>query len=104
MAKHEIMIIADYSQNSLFTLEELCEICHVSIDTVNELIAYDIVHPKQTRDHQVVFEMIDLQRAKTALRLQHDLEVNFAGVVLVLDLLDELESLRKQAELLQRNL
>lgn len=103
MVKHEIMIIADYSQNSLLTVNELCEICNISVDVVNELIAYDIIHPRQTSEHQVVFEIIDLQRAKTALRLQHDLEVNFAGVVLVLDLLDELEELRKQAKFLQRH-
>jgi len=104
MHEHEIMIIADYSQTSVFTLQELCEICGISVDVVHELVEYDIIHPKYTTKHQVVFEMVDLQRAKTALRLQRDLELNFAGVVLVLNLLDELETLRKQAAFLERYL
>lgn len=98
------MIIADYSQDSPLTLSELCEICNVSMDVVNELIAYEIIHPKHSSQNQVVFELIDLLRVKTALRLQRDLEINLAGVVIVLNLLDELEKLRKQAEFFERQL
>lgn len=104
MVKHELMIVADYSEASSLTLNELCEACNVSIDVVNELIEYDIIHPKHSLQNQLVIELIDLQRAKTALRLQHDLEVNLAGIVLVLDLLDEVEKLRKEMQFLEKNL
>lgn len=103
MAKHEIMIIANYSQESLLTVNEICEICHISMDTVEELIAFEIIHPKQTSQNELVFDMHDLQRVKSALRLQHDLEINLAGVAVVLDLLDELHELRERAEFLQRH-
>ena len=96
MVKHEIVVIANYSQESLFTFDEMCEICNTSTDAINELIAYEIIHPKQASQGQWIINIADLQRAKTALRLQRDLEVNLAGVALVLDLLDELEELRAQ--------
>ena len=103
MKKHEIMIVANYSQESLLTFNELCEICNISADMVKELIAFEIIHPKQSTQNQMIFDMMDLLRVKSALRLQRDLEINLAGVALVLDLLDELHELRAQAEFLHRH-
>jgi len=98
MVKHEVMIIANYSQESLLTFDELCTICNISADRLHELIAYGIIRPKQTSQGHWLFNLVDLQRTRTALRLQRDLEVNTAGVAVVLDLLDELEELRAQAK------
>lgn len=103
MKKHEIMIIADYSDKSPLTLAELCEICNISQDRVQEFISWEIVHPRQSRGEELIFELIDLQRIKTALRLQHDLEVNLAGVALVLDLLEELQELRERTKFLEKD-
>jgi chaperone modulatory protein CbpM len=103
MVKHELMIIADYSQDTALSLEELCEICHISSDLIHDLIAYEIIHPKQPSTDRWVFDLAELKRIQIALRLQRDLEVNLAGVAVVLDLLDELEALRKNSELLERH-
>jgi chaperone modulatory protein CbpM len=103
MKKHEIMIVADYSDKSPLTLSELCEICNISQNVVHEFISWEIVHPRQSAQQELIFELIDLRRIKTALRLQHDLEVNLAGVALVLDLLEELEELREKAKFLEKN-
>jgi chaperone modulatory protein CbpM len=37
-----------------------------------------------------------LRRARTALRLQRDLEINLPGVALALELMEELERLRRE--------
>jgi chaperone modulatory protein CbpM len=37
-----------------------------------------------------------LRRARRALRLERDLELNLAGVALALDLMDEIEQLRRE--------
>src|SRR5437762_3261033 len=76
MVKHEITIITDNDQP--LTLDELCEICHISSDVVSEFIAYEIIHPKSAQRDQWVFNLNELKRVQTALRLQHDLEVNLA--------------------------
>ncbi|MBX3709076.1 MAG: MerR family transcriptional regulator [Gammaproteobacteria bacterium] len=102
MTKHELMIITNYSQENL-SFDELCEICRISPDVIYELISYDIIHPKQPlKQEQWKFNVDELRRIKTALRLQHDLEVNLAGVALVLDLLDEINELRHRAEFLEK--
>lgn len=103
MVKNELVIIADYSQETLLTLDELCEICGISYDFINELIEYEIVHPQGGAPDEWVFDLDHLQRIKTALRLQRDLEVNLAGVTVVLDLLDELEELRARMKLLEKH-
>jgi chaperone modulatory protein CbpM len=100
--KHEVMIVANYAQASLLTLDQVCEICNIATDVMEEFIAYEVVRPKYSSQHQILFDVDDLQRIKTALRLQHDLEVNLAGVVLILDLLDEISELRERNKFLER--
>jgi chaperone modulatory protein CbpM len=99
MVKHEIMIIADYTQQPFFTMKELCEICNISSDILNELIEYEIIRPNHGT---LTFTLTELTRAKTALRLRHDLDLNFQGIILVLELLEELKTLREQTKLLEK--
>jgi chaperone modulatory protein CbpM len=97
MTKTELVIIADYSEESLVSLAELCDVCGIRIDSVHDYIEYEIIRPVGNRPEEWVFDLTQMRRMKTALRLQHDLEVNLAGAALVLDLLEELEQLRAHA-------
>lgn len=104
MAKHELVIIADYSNESRLTLDELCRICGIRIELVHDFILHDVITP--TGGHlpeEWLFDLVQLRRIKTALRLQHDLEINLQSAALVLDLLEELETLRAQAKLLEKH-
>jgi len=103
MAKQGLVIIADYSQETPLTLTEICHICNISGDFIRDLIEFEIIHPKGELPAEWLFELRELQRIKTALRLQRDLEVNLAGVAVVLNLLEELEDLRAQVQLLHRH-
>jgi len=103
MKKHELLIIADYSQETSLTLNELCEVCQISSDYIHDLIEYEIIHPRDKQQEEWVFELAELKRIKTTLRLQRDLDVNLAGAVVVLDLLEELEELRAQLEFMQKH-
>lgn len=102
MVKHELMIIADYSDETSLTLDELCRICDISPEMIKEFITYEIVQPTHVTHPKTLFTMAELQRVKTALRLQQDLEINLAGAALVLDLLDEIDELRARAEFFER--
>lgn len=94
-----LIIVADYAKTPRLTLDELCEICQISPGVIKELVNYAIVHPQA--EEQWYFDLEQLRRIKTALRLQHDLELNLAGVALVLDLLNEVQELRAKAEWLE---
>lgn len=103
MAKKEIMIFADYSHAVSMTLQEVCDICGVSQQFVGDLIDYDIIHPKRISEHEWQFTLTDFQRIKRALRIKRDLEINLAGVALVLDLLDQVEELQAEMNLFERH-
>lgn len=102
MKKDNIIIIADYSEQQPVSLDELCEMLAISPDYIQQLIEYDIVSPQGRQPEDWMFDVIHLQRAKTAVHLQRDLDVNLAGVALVLDLLEEMEELREKVKLLDR--
>jgi chaperone modulatory protein CbpM len=78
-----------------FSLTEVCVACRVSEELVVEIVAEGIVEPSGTDRAQWRFTGVALTRVQRALRLQHDFGINLAGAALALDLLEELERLRR---------
>jgi chaperone modulatory protein CbpM len=103
MTKKDLVILADYSEESLLTFAELCEVCNITADFMNDLIEFEIIHPEGQTPDAWEFDLEELMRIKRAIRLQRDLEVNLPGIVIVLDLLEEMEKLRIKAELLEKH-
>lgn len=100
----DVIIIADYADDTHLSIDEVCEICGVELVVVNDLVAYEIVMPSGSSQQDWVFNMEQLKRLRTALRLQRDLELNLAGIALVLDLLDEMQDLRAHSEILHKHI
>jgi chaperone modulatory protein CbpM len=65
------------------------------------LVQEGILDPRRDRPGHWRFSAASLQRARTAIRLQRDLDINLAGVALALQLLDEIDSLRARLRLLE---
>ncbi len=76
------------------TLTEICQVCQMSTDQLNELIEFGVVEPLGSQPEQWRFRGIYVQRIRCSQRLKRDLGVNNAGAALALDLLEELERLR----------
>ncbi|HEU4619265.1 MAG TPA: chaperone modulator CbpM [Gammaproteobacteria bacterium] len=81
-------------EEGALTLGELCRVCEVSAERVRELVDEGVLEPEGREITQWRFRAISIRRARSALRLERDLGVNAAGAALVLDLLEELETLR----------
>lgn len=79
-----------------FSLEELCRSCQVDQTVITEYVEQGIVEPSGRNTRSWRFSGAVLPRLTRALRLQKDLELNTAGVAFALDLLGEIESLRKR--------
>lgn len=90
MDKNEFLIIADYADESKLSLSEVCEICSISKERLMELVAYEILSQQQARE--MYFDLLQLHRLQKALRLQRDLDLNLAGIAIILDLQDQLRS------------
>ncbi len=83
-------------QNAL-TLSELSRACAVKTGYIIELVDEGLLTPEAEEEHEPLrwrFTGTQMRRARMALRLQHDLGVNLAGIALALQLLDEVEMLR----------
>jgi chaperone modulatory protein CbpM len=83
-------------QEIRFTLVELSHACRTDSDELVELVREGVLTPTGEAPQDWRFGDASLRRARRALSLKHDLQINTPGVALALDLLDEIEALRLQ--------
>jgi chaperone modulatory protein CbpM len=81
-------------EHKALTVQDLSRFCTVHEDWILALVEEGVLRPAGGRRPNWRFPEGSLHRAAKALRLQRDLELDLAGVALVLDLLDEIERLR----------
>jgi chaperone modulatory protein CbpM len=84
-----------------FSLGELCQSCGVSAETIIEMVDEGMLEPLGASPDSWRFRGLELRRVQSALRLNRDLRVNYAGAALALELLDELDELRRQLRYLR---
>ena len=72
--------------------------CTVREDRVVALVGEGILTPRGERPVDWRFPAQSLLRARRALRIAQDFEIELPAVALVLDLLDEIEALRRAVE------
>ncbi|ESK39713.1 hypothetical protein P256_01395 [Acinetobacter nectaris CIP 110549] len=88
---HEVEII-----DEVFPLEKFAEICGHQPDWIIQLIEYDILPERATQHESPSFLQEDIQRVRKAYRLQRDFEASLPAVSVMLDLIDEVNMLRKR--------
>lgn len=79
----------------LLNLRELCRLCGVNAENIIAMVDEGVVEPQGAHPGEWRFRGMSVRRVQIALRLQRDLRVNLPGAALVLDLLEELEELRR---------
>ncbi|RKG31296.1 chaperone modulator CbpM [Acinetobacter tianfuensis] len=80
-----------------FDLNHFAEACGQSPEWVLQLLEYDILQDRpDERIHQFFGE--DISRARRAYRLQRDFNASFTAVAMMMDLIDEVQQLRKQVK------
>jgi chaperone modulatory protein CbpM len=81
-------------EESEVTLEELSWFCSVRRERIVALVDEGVLEPKGREAGEWRFAGHSLRRAARAIRLQRDFEIDVAAVALVLDLLDQIETLK----------
>lgn len=94
------------SDGSIFTLHEVCLRGECHAEFVIKLVSYGIIAPVEpaTEVRQWMFDVAALARLHKALRLQRDLKMNLPGLAMSLELLDEVQDMRKEMERVKRQL
>lgn len=83
---------------------EVCRQYEISEDTLLEMLEYGLIGDIPIPGKNMMFNHTHLQRILSARRLHKDLDINAQGVILALELLDELTEMRRQLDILRRHL
>ena len=98
-AEEPLLDEAGRAWRELFSLRELVEETGLSDRTIQHLLALGLIDPleRRGRDEEPVFPASVLPRIHRILRLHGDLRLNYASLGLVLDLLDRVAELEREA-------
>lgn len=88
-----------YEEYAVLSVDELSRLCAVDRMYIVELVEEGVLPVIAVDASEWRFAGAALRRARTALRLQRDLEINLPGVALALDLMEELDRLRRELTL-----
>ncbi len=89
-------------EQSEVSLEELSGICGAPADILREMVREGLLQPLPSPLDEWRFSGLQIRRARRAIRLTRDLELNLAGAALAMELLEELETLRARVRVLER--
>ena len=84
-------------QSALLTVKDLSRMCAVDERHIVEFVEEGVLHVVEIKSTEWYFRGEALRRTRLALRLERDLELNLAGVALALELMEELERLRRES-------
>ena len=85
-------------QSALLTVKDLSRMCAVDERHIVEFVEEGVLHVVEINSPEWYFRGEALRRTRLALRLERDLELNLAGVALALELMEELERLRRELQ------
>jgi chaperone modulatory protein CbpM len=87
---------AIFDESVLLTVQDLSRICSVDERHIVEFVEEGVLNVVEINTTEWHFTGAALRRARLALRLERDLELNLPGVALALELMEELEHLRRE--------
>lgn len=104
--KDRILNVELVEPTATFTLHEICERGDCHAEFVIKLVSYGVIAPveESPEARQWQFDLDALARLRKAQRLQRDLKMNLPGLAMSLDLLDEVQEMRREVDRLNRQL
>ncbi len=104
--KDRILSVELVEPTATFTLREVCERGDCHAEFVIKLVNYGVIAPveESPEARQWQFDLDALARLHKAQRLQRDLKMNLPGLAMSLELLDEVQEMRREVDRLNRQL
>lgn len=85
-------------------LADLTQVCGVSTEVLILLVGEGLLAPRGQSPTDWRFDSHQISRVRRALRLSHDLELDWPATTLALELLDEIQHLRQRIHCLELQL
>ena len=89
---------AIFEESAVLTVKDLSRLCAVDERHIVEFVEEGVLNVVEINSTEWHFTGGALRRARLALRLERDLELNLAGVALALELMEELDRLRRELQ------
>lgn len=89
-------------EDVLLDFEQFRQALSIDEPILIEMVEYQLIIPTGSTPEDWRFNSECLRRAKMGMRFYRDLEVNFSGIALVLDLLEQIDKLEKRIQLLEK--
>ena len=89
---------------SVFNHREISVCTRLSSDTVKTIVEFGIVSPRGKAPEEWQFDAYMLATLRRACRVQRELELDWAGTAVALELIEQLEQLREDNARLKRQL
>ncbi|GLX78763.1 hypothetical protein tinsulaeT_21030 [Thalassotalea insulae] len=90
------------------SFNELCQLEGIESQLIIEIVEYEIVSPlnkqQAPNDQQWLFDTSSIHWIKKALRLRHDLEIDWVAIAIVIKLMRQKEALQKENDAIRRQL
>jgi chaperone modulatory protein CbpM len=86
------------------TLDEVCEIANVPTEVMITIVEEGVLEPEGESPEEWCFDCTMLTMAKRAARLHRDFGIDWTGIPLYLDMIEQLEKLRSENKLLKQRL
>ena len=101
-----LMVEVTDTNGSTFSLREICERGGCHAEFVIKLVDYGVIAPldEVPEVRQWKFDVAALSRLQKALRLQRDLKLNLPGLAMSLELLDEVQDMRREVDRLNQRI
>lgn len=96
--KEKVLVGQVLGESHRVTVDDLCRICTVETETVSLLVSEGILDPIGDDQNQWQFRIDSLRRVKTVKHLQRDLGVNLPGAALALELMEQIEELKRRSQ------
>lgn len=85
-------------------MEELCQATELPTAVVVEIVTHGIIEPQGEEPTLWRFDALMVTRVRKACRLRRDFDLDWPGIALALQLLDQLEEERRRNAYLQQRL
>ena len=83
------------SNNIYYTLQAVCFTYRLSREEVVEMVSWGIANPIGLDPQRWLFPQKDYDRIGNAIRFNQEMGINIPGAALAIELLDDLEKIRK---------
>lgn len=104
--KDSILTVEVTESQTMLTLRDICERGECPAEFVIKLVSYGIIAPVEDVPEAGCwqFDLAALARLRKAQRLQRDLKMNLPGLAMSLELLDEIQDMRREVDRLNQQL